>query len=164
MTAAVAAAGLAAVALQAPVGASGAQVTRGDFVTTAAGHDAGYDIGGRAQMVRTADGKTIVTVNLTGLLPADHAYAVHVHNAPCSTGGGGHYQFPAGTPAIDGASPVVTADGVRYEIWPGPVDPNPAGNGSGQVTVAATAGAEASSVVVHVTSTGGNRLACADLG
>ena len=47
--------------------ADGATITRGDFAAFATG--AGLGITGRAQMVRTADGRTIVSIQLEGLDP-----------------------------------------------------------------------------------------------
>ena len=47
--------------------ASGATVTRGEIGAFAAG--AGLSISGHAQMVRTPDGKTIVTIHVEGLAP-----------------------------------------------------------------------------------------------
>lgn len=58
------------------VSASGAEGTRGDFQAFAAG--AALDIGGHAQMVRRADGTTMVTIHVAGLVPG-RSYASHVH-------------------------------------------------------------------------------------
>jgi Cu-Zn family superoxide dismutase len=119
------------------VGASGAKVTRGDIRAFALG--AGLEISGRAQMIRTADGRTIVTVHVEGLAP-DTAYGSHVHQQACATGeADGHYKFdPAGPPAPPN------------EIWP-----------AFTTNVAGTAGPNAVSVVVH--APGGAKIACADL-
>lgn len=129
--------------------ADGAAVTRGDFEAFAAG--IGLDITGRAQMVRTADGRTIVSVHLEGLLP-NTTYGSHVHAAACAVGdANGHYRFdPAGA-----ATP-------PNEIWPGPFTTNDAGIGSGDTIAEGTAGPTAMSVVVH--APGGAKIACADLG
>jgi len=126
----------------------GAVVTRGDLQAFAAG--AGLPISGRAQMVRTADGRTIVTVHVEGLAPGT-TYASHVHAAACATGDAdGHYRFnPAGA-----ATP-------PNEIWPGPFTTNEAGIGNADTIAAGTAGAAAVSVVVH--APGGAKIACADL-
>ena len=127
--------------------ARSATVTRGDFHAFAAG--AGLSITGRAQMVRTADGKTIVTVHLEGLEP-NTPYGSHVHKQACADGDAdGHYKFD---PAGPGAPP--------NEIWPG-FTTNAAGTGNGNATVEGTAGAAARSVVVH--APGGLKIACADL-
>lgn len=141
-------AGVVAVAAFAPtVRADSAQITRGDFSAFAAG--AGLPITGRAQMVRTADEKTIVTVHLEGL-DANTTYAAHVHAAPCAIGAAdGHYKFnPAGDPTPPN------------EIWPG-FTTNWAGVGNGNATAYARAGETAVSVVVH--GAGNAKIACADL-
>ena len=143
---------LAALALSAAfaptVLADGATVTRGDFAPYTV--NTNLAISGRAQMVRTADGKTIVSVHVEGLL-ANTTYAAHVHAAACAVGfADGHYKFDAAGPA---APP--------NEIWPG-FTTNDAGVGNGNATVLATAGSGAVSVVVH--APGGTKIACADLG
>ena len=97
---------------------SGAVVTSGTFHEFASG--AGMDISGRAQMVRTAEGRTIVAIQVRGLNP-NTTYASHVHAATCGVGDAdGHFKFdPAGPPAPPN------------EIWPGPFSTNPAGIGNG---------------------------------
>ncbi len=131
------------------VAAEGAQVTVGDLHTFADGPGLGYEITGRAQMVRTADGRTLVSVQARGLLP-NTDYPVHVHNAPCNVGnGGGHYQHVVGGD-IDPTN----------EIWPG-FTSNAAGHGNGHAAHSFTARPEAQSVVIH--DPGGPRIACADL-
>lgn len=132
--------------------AEGAAVTRGDFGSYADGPALGYQVEGHATMVRTADGKTLVSVQVRGLTP-NATYGSHVHNQACSDGSaGGHYRFDAPVPGggLDG-----------QEIWPGPFTANSAGNGHGKATVAATAGPTAQSVVIHAPS--GQKIACADL-
>ncbi len=127
--------------------ADGADVTRGDVAAFATA--AGQPISGRAQMVRTADGKTTVSIHVEGLLP-NTAYASHVHAAACAVGDAdGHYKFDPAGPA---APP--------NEIWPG-FTTNAFGIGNGNATVDWTAGATAVSVVVH--APGGAKIACADL-
>ena len=128
--------------------AGGAVVTRGDLQAFAAG--AGLPISGRAQMVRTADGRTIVSVHVEGLEPGT-TYASHVHAAACATGAAdGHYRFdPAGA-----ATP-------PNEIWPGPFTTNEDGIGNANTIADGTAGPAAVSVVVH--APGGAKIACADL-
>lgn len=134
-----------------PALANGAQVTQGDFATFASGSSLGYDIAGRAQMVRTADGRTIVTVHVSGL-HAGVAYGAHVHNLPCDvSNGGGHYQHVVGGPV----DPI-------NEIWP-EFTTNAAGIGNGNATNDFTARPEAQSVVVHDPDAGNARIACADL-
>ena len=129
------------------VGASSATVTRGDVRAFASG--AGLDISGRAQMVRTGDGRTIVTVQAEGLVP-DTAYGSHVHQLPCgSAEADGHYKFDPAGPATP-----------PNEIWPA-FTTNAAGSGSGFASVQGTAGPDAVSVVIH--APGGAKIACADL-
>jgi hypothetical protein len=125
-----------------------ATVTRGDFSAFAAG--AGLPITGRAQMVRTAAGTTLVTIHVEGLL-AGVTYASHVHKQACADGDAdGHYRFdPAGA-----ATP-------PNEIWPGPFTANAAGMGNADTIAQGTAGPGAVSVVVH--APGGAKIACADL-
>lgn len=146
-TRAVLAAALLTVALVPSAAAHAAMVTRGDLHPFAAG--TGMELAGRAQMIRTADGKTIVTVHVTGLSP-DTTYGAHVHQQACGDGAAdGHYKFDPTGPA---APP--------NEIWPG-FTTNAAGVGNGKATVEGTAGATAVSVVVH--APGGAKVACADL-
>jgi hypothetical protein len=138
---------LAVVAFAPAVLADGATVTRGDFAPFVANTD--LQITGRAQMNRTADGKTIVSVHVEGLL-AGTTYGAHVHAAACANGfADGHYKFDPDGPA---APP--------NEIWPG-FTTNDAGVGNGNATVYWTAGSTAVSVVVH--APGGTKIACADL-
>jgi hypothetical protein len=127
--------------------ASGASVTRGQFHVFAAG--AGLQLTGHAQMVRTADGKTIVSVHVEGLT-ADTTYGSHVHQQACADGAAdGHYRLDPTGPATP-----------PNEIWPGPFTTNQAGIGNGNVKVDYTAGPDAVSVVVHA---GSAKIACADL-
>lgn len=141
-------AGAALLATFAPSALGAATVTRGD-IHAFNGADPG--ISGRAQMVRTADGKTIVTVHVEGLAPGT-TYAAHVHAAACGAGlADGHYKFdPAGAAAPPN------------EIWPGPFTTNGAGIGNADTIADGTAGPTAVSVVIH--APGGTKIACADLG
>ncbi|MGK2851886.1 MAG: hypothetical protein ACSLFN_13360 [Candidatus Limnocylindrales bacterium] len=146
-TRAVLAAALLTVALVQSAATAAAMVTRGGVHAFASG--AGMELAGRAQMVRTADGKTIVTVHVTGLSP-DRTYGAHVHQQACGSGDAdGHYKFDPTGPA---APP--------NEIWPG-FTTNAAGVGNGKATVDDTAGPTAISVVIH--APGGAKIACADL-
>ena len=146
-TRAILAVALLTVALVPSAAADAATVTRGEVHAFAAG--AGMGVAGRAQMVRTADGKTIVTVHVTGLAP-DTTYGAHVHQQACGSGDAdGHYRFDPAGPA---APP--------NEIWPG-FTTNAAGVGNGKATVDGTAGPTAVSVVIH--APGGAKIACADL-
>lgn len=131
------------------VAAQGAQVTSGALHTYAAGLDRGYAISGQAQLVRTADGRTLAKVQAWGLAP-NTTYPVHVHNAPCAVNNGrGHYQHEVGG-AVDNVN----------EIWPG-FTTNDAGHGAGKAVNDFTARPEAQAVVIH--DTDGARIACADL-
>jgi hypothetical protein len=131
------------------VSAAGAQVTNGDFQTFAAGLERGYEISGRAQLVRTAGGQTLAQVEAWGLAP-NTGYPVHIHNAACAVNnGGGHYQDVVGGPA----------DNVN-EIWPA-FTTDASGHGNGHAANDFTARPEAQSVVIH--DTDGARIACADL-
>lgn len=140
-------AGVALLAGLTPTALGAAQVTRGDIHEF---NGYGSTITGRAQMVRTADGKTIVSVHVEGLV-AGVTYGSHVHAAACMPGlAGGHYKFdPAGA-----ATP-------PNEIWPGPFTANEAGVGNTDTIAQGTAGATAVAVVVH--APGGAKIACADL-
>jgi hypothetical protein len=126
--------------------ADGATVTRGDIHTFATGT---APITGRAQMVRTADGKTIVSIHVEGLA-ASTAYPSHVHKQACANGDAdGHYKFdPAGAAAPPN------------EIWLN-FTTNEAGIGNSDATAYATAAPSAMSVVIH--APGGAKIACADL-
>jgi Cu-Zn family superoxide dismutase len=134
-------------ALVSSVMATGATITRGELSSFAAG--AGLDLSGHAQMVRTAGGKTIVSVHVEGLAP-NTTYGSHVHQQACAVGDAdGHYKFDLSGPAEP-----------PNEIWPG-FTTNAAGVGNGSVAVDGTAGSAAVSVVVH--APGGAKIACADL-
>ncbi len=148
------------VLMAASAGAAPAEVTRGDLETFSAGSGLAYDIDGHATMVRTASGRTIVTLEARGLTPGE-TYGAHVHKQECRNGdAGGHYQFDPGLGLIPGA----VLFGGASEIWPGPFTANAAGHGRGFAMVEATAGADAVSVVVHAPASQGSvKIACADL-
>ncbi len=134
---------------------SSAQVTRGDFAPLSS---AGETIEGHASMIRTGDGRTKVSAQVSGLEPGN-TYASHVHTGTCAQLLG-HYQQVVG----GGSTP-------PNELWVSsdPKDPqagltaSASGNASGHGTAPWTAREEARSVVIHATPTGGPRLACADL-
>jgi hypothetical protein len=138
----------------APAGSSGSQVTRGTFHVFAAGvNDARFEhLQGHAQMVRAADGKTIVKVEVVGLVP-NTTYPVHVHAAPCNLGAAdGHFQFQPGG-AVDNYN----------ELWPG-FTTNADGAGNGRAVADRTAGEKAVSVVIHsFPGAPVPKVACADL-
>jgi Cu-Zn family superoxide dismutase len=160
VAAAVAAVALGALAM--PAGAGANQNLHGTFRETAAGAGLGYDIAGSAKLTVSADGTT-AKVNVSGLDPTKH-YGSHLHNQPCATGGGGHYQNAEGGAATP-----------PNELWLsssnnalGTLDPNPGGSahGVGSATWVARLNSatqtNARSIVVHEPGTG-TRIACADL-
>jgi len=144
----VGAATVALLAALAPNALAAAEGTRGTFSEF---NGYGSPTTGRAQMVRTADGRPIVSIHVEGLVPGD-TFGAHVHAAACSAGlADGHYKFdPAGA-----ATP-------PNEIWPGPFTANDAGIGNADTIADGTAGPTAVSVVIH--APGGAKIACADLG
>jgi hypothetical protein len=139
---------VAALSLAPSILAVGATVTGGEITAFATG--VGLPITGHAQMIRTPEGKTIVSVHVEGLA-AGTTYASHVHKQACADGeADGHYRFDPAGPATP-----------PNEIWPGPFTTNDAGIGNADTIAWATAGATAISVVVH--APGGAKIACADL-
>ncbi len=128
------------------------EVTRGRFESTALGAERGYDIRGGAVMIRTDlhRGHTVVISHAGGLDPGT-TYPSHVHDAPCSTGGGGHYQHDVGG-AVD----------AENEIWP-TLHTRRSGHATALATHDHRARPEAQSIVIHDPADGG-RLACLDLG
>lgn len=131
-----------------------ADVTSGEFVTLTGGAELGYEVEGRAVMVRVPwrHGRTFVTVRVRGL-DATTAYPAHVHNAPCAGDppGGSHYQHEIGG-AVDDVN----------EIWP-VVTTNADGRGRGFAIHGHWARPDAQSIVIHYPANTSIRLACADL-
>ena len=145
--AAVAAVAAIAIGIQGTAAAGEALVTQGEFAAFATSSDPA--ITGQATMIRTADGRTIVTVSVRGLA-AETIYGSHVHAFPCAeNSAGGHYKHDLTGPA----SP-------PNEIWPA-FTTNTAGIGNGKATAPWVARADARSVVIH--APGGAKIACADL-
>jgi hypothetical protein len=113
---------------------------------------AGYaDIAGRAQIVRLADGGTVVEVHVEGLTP-DTAYPAHLHALPCAFEGGGHYMIDPGLPGSGAANevwPVVTSDAM----------------GVGRVTLSTPhhVRPDGQAVVIHDPAADTAKMACADL-
>ena len=129
---------------------SPASFTSGNFLTTDAGGDRGFDVAGRAVLVRHGSGETEAFSFVTGLA-ADTAYGSHVHNLPCDVShGGGHYKID---PNVAGAEP-------ENEIWPA-LSTDGDGVGFGYDAADHIARPEAQSIVVH--DGDGTRIACADL-
>ena len=129
---------------------AGAEVTRGRFDTTQAGQGRDFDIRGHAVMIRTdvEGGRTVVVSVARGLEP-NTTYGSHVHNAPCSTGGGGHYQHIVGGAVDD-----------ENEIWP-TLHTNERGVAVATATHHHRARPDAQSIVIH--DGDGARVACLDL-
>jgi hypothetical protein len=136
----------AALLLAVPVAANGgAQATRGDIHTFAAGPG---NISGHVLMLRS-NNRTSVILVVKGLA-ANTTYGAHVHLQACGVGDAGvHYKF-------DPSGPV---DNVN-EIWPG-FTTNKHGVGVGIARNEGIAGPTAVSVVIH--APGGAKIACADL-
>ena len=130
------------------------EVTSGHVVTLPGGDDLGYELRGRARMIRTErwGGTTRVVIRVRGLDP-DTTYPAHVHNAPCSAtpAGGGHYQHEIGGPV----DPV-------NEIWP-TITTDERGSGLGVALHGERARDDARSIVVHYPPNTSIRLACVDL-
>ena len=136
-----------AIGVTGTVAAGETLVTRGEFAAFATSSDPAFT--GHATMVRTADGKTVVTVSVRGLA-ANTTYGSHVHAFACADNfAGGHYKHDITGPA----SP-------PNEIWPA-FSTNDAGVGNGKATALWVARSEARSVVIH--APGGAKIACADL-
>jgi Cu/Zn superoxide dismutase len=149
-----------------PAQAAPAVVTRGSFVALPGADAREPAVAGQVQLVRTADGRSLLTLHASGLRTAV-TYGVHLHAAPCDRGaGGGHYRHdPAGPPRPPN------------ELWvsDNPHDPragvtaNYAGRANGRGTAGWRAGPTAQAVVIHVgsdqggTTAGGIKIACADL-
>jgi hypothetical protein len=151
------------VAVTMPAGAADHQNLHGTFNETAAGAALGYDIAGSAKLTVSID-ETTAKVNISGLDPVKR-YGAHLHNRPCSEGGGGHYQNAEGG-----------ATTPPNELWLsstddplGLLDPNPGGVGHGRgsagwaARLGSTTQTNARSIIVHEPVTG-TRIACADLG
>ena len=140
-----------------PVGATGnarRDITHGHVETLPGGAELGYQIRGRAKMVRShVDvGTTTVVIRVRGL-EANTSYPAHVHNQPCSATppGGSHYQHVVGGPV----------DAVN-EIWPTVVTDD-RGHGLGVALHGERARADARSIVIHYPPNTSIRLACVDL-
>lgn len=147
----------------------GATVTRGELSELPAAQGRPEQgLTGRTQAVRTADGRTRLSITMDGLQPGV-TYGVHLHNAPCSATnpGGGHYKHDPAGPAQP-----------PNELWPSSDAHNPmagitanaAGRAHGDGVAGWVAGGNAVSVVIHAgvghgatTTAGGPKLACADL-
>jgi len=141
-----------------------ASTSVGRFETLPAGTALGLEIGGLARVHRSSEGTTGRVV-VRGLEPG-LVYAAHMHNQPCSANAGGaHYRDDMNGV---GAPP--------NELWFSSSDDPTAGITARRSGVARGSGAvdwvarpEAQSVVIHnvvpaTGTSGGPKLACADLG
>lgn len=89
------------------VGPTDLAITVGLLRNTAAGTTAGLDVDGRLMMVRDPRAGTQIFVHANGL-PATASYMSHVHDQPCSVGGGAHYKV----------DPSITTAVGTNEFWP----------------------------------------------
>ncbi|MEM7199798.1 MAG: hypothetical protein AAF628_06000 [Planctomycetota bacterium] len=131
-------------------GETGPYITRGSVIVTAAGLDRGFDrLRSRAEMSRRSTGRTVVRLWVTGLAPLT-SYACHVHDRPCSQGGGGHYKI----------DPTIAATIQANELW---LDftTDARGRAQAQVIDLQISRPEAASIVIH--DTDGTRIGCIDL-
>ncbi|GEM_PF-3676653 len=127
------------------------RVNSGVFMTTAAGTAAGYAISGTAFMARSGDSVTFVTTHVKGLKP-NVKYGSHVHNLPCSMGGGGHYK----------TNPLIDSMVASNEIWP-LLTADSTGAASAFVSTPFRVRPEGQSIVIHDTTAAKGKIACADL-
>jgi len=126
-------------------------VTKGTFEITDDGYALGYNrLRGTATMTRSSNGQTSVSVRVKGL-DRRTEYPAHVHNLPCSLGGGGHYKIDS---TIGGTEE-------DNEIWP-LIKTSWSGVGRGNALVHHMARPEAQTIVIHDPDTG-KRIACANL-
>ena len=121
----------------------------GIMQVTTAGSDRGITPSGRAMLLTNNDGSSSAYTQVIGLEPFT-SYGSHVHNLPCSLGGGGHYK---NDPDVPGAVE-------SNELWVN-FTTNDAGIGLGQASQNFSVRPDAQSVVVH--DVDGVRIACADL-
>jgi Cu-Zn family superoxide dismutase len=168
-TALVAALTLAAgvVTLTAPSGASGAAVSVAGPLTVYAGPNAATGVSAAVHETVTGNGKTIVTLHLSGFGPAaeGQTFGAHAHVNPCGSAvgdAGPHYTHPAAAPTLE-----------DRELW---LDftVNPGGEAHAKATrdwtIVPTTPAPygARSVIIHALPTNplgvaGTRLACIDV-
>lgn len=107
-------------------------------------------IAGRALMVRRLDGKSELSIELTGTMPSV-MYTAHLHAAPCQYAGGGHYKID---PAV--------ADVIETnELWLRGTS-SPTGVLMSEGSWSHATRGEALSIVLHDPA-GGAKMACADL-
>jgi len=160
--------GLAATAIAAPALAGSGAHAAGDLIAYSAAVPP--DARARVHSVETGDGRTIVTLHVTGLQPST-AYGAHAHvntcNATTGLAAGPHWQYD-----VDPVSPSVDPAyaNPRNEIWLD-LTTNAAGNGHARTVVDWQFPSErrAKSVIIHAQHTAtepgnagvaGARLAC----
>lgn len=125
-----------------------ATVVSGVLGSTAVGAERGLAIAGKIMMVRD-NTSTEVFVHATGLGTVETTYEVHVHDKPCSLGGGAHYKI----------DPTIAETLQDNEIWP-VLAVDETGSGAGFDSVDHIARMSAQSIVVH--DADGARIACGD--
>jgi hypothetical protein len=141
-----------------------AAATVGRFSTLPVGESLGLEVDGVAILRRTPNG-TAGTVVVYGLAPGS-LYAAHLHNQPCGLGAGGaHYKDVTSGP---GAPPNELWFSSSGDPFAG-VAANRGGVARGSGAVDWVARPEAQSVVIHQVvpatgTSGGPKIACADLG
>lgn len=142
-------------AVQVASAGNGAQKTTGTFAAVPGYAD--YGITGTARLVRLPSERTNAKVKVEGLQPGQ-TYLSHVHNAPCSTGGGGHYQNQVGGATTPPNELWLATDAETVGITA-----NPKGKAVGTGRADWLARPEAQSIVIHHYSDPAIRVACADL-
>lgn len=140
------------------------RVVRGDFAPAAAAAEQAPYLSGRAQVVRTGGGKTLLSVHVKGLEPGA-TYGVHLHELACKDLKGHYKHSPSGAAAPPNE---LWASSDAHDAAAG-ITANSAGNANGKGAASWTARPSARSVAIHVstddggTTAGGPRLVCADL-
>lgn len=125
--------------------------TDGGVISTELGLSRGRILSGKAQMERTANSTTKISLSVSGLLPST-MYVPHVHERPCNiSGGGGHYKI----------DPTISAVIESNEIWLA-FTTDATGSGSVNREIMHMARPEAQSIVIHDPTDAG-RIACVDL-
>lgn len=127
------------------------------FLSIAGGSVSALDGGtsmakGAALLVRTADGRSLVSLQVSGL-DAGTMYPAHVHDQPCATNAGGHYMHDKDAGADAGQA---------NEVWPSLMTDN-AGQARAFVEVMKVLRDDAKSIVVHATDANKTKMLCADL-
>ena len=126
--------------------------TRGTVRSYSAGLTDYPGLTGRAVMVRSR-GRTVTSLDVTGVAPSTLHSQVHVHELPCGDQlGGAHFRF-------DTAQPF----GEANEIWPRFTSDAAGASGPVQVVSPLRAGPRAVSLVVHDPANAARRIGCADL-